>query len=280
MRTERVLVGIDAEAASQTAVDWVIQRARERDLAIAITLVTAGDLLSSDPSVDDTRLAQTAARILESVPGVEVATTLTDRSIVEGLIKLSTSFDLIVLGAHPQHRVRSAVTGSLPFRVASRARCTTVIVPSDWRPIEGPVVVGVGDDATANRAMLFAALDATETQRELEVVHAWQLPAVTDTLIGTSINPVELRRAHRELLSAAMERIRAAFPSVRLRGYLQEGPPADRIVPHADRASLIVLGTHQHGTVMAAVLGSTVRSVLSRGHAPVCVVPPAQPTPV
>ncbi|MDF1477529.1 universal stress protein [Leifsonia sp. H3M29-4] len=275
MRTERVLVGIDAEEASQTAVDWVIQRARDRELVV--TLVTSGDLLTGDPAEDDARLARTADRIRQSAPGVEVTTTVTDRSIVEGLVELSASFDLLVLGAHPHHPVRSALTGSLPFRVASRARCMTVIVPSDWRQSSGPVVVGVGDDATANRALLFAALNATEADCELEVLHAWQLPAVTDTLVGVPLSPTDLRRAHRELLSAAMERVRAAFPSVRVRGYLHEGPPADRIVPHADRASLVVLGTHRRGTVMAAVLGSTVRSVLNNGHAPVCVVPPAQP---
>ena len=275
MRTERVLVGVDAEAASQTAVDWVIQRARER--ALSITLITASDLLTSDPAADDARLARTAQRIRESVPGAEVVTTLTDRSTVEGLIDLSGEYDLLVLGAHPDQRVLSALTGSLPFRVAARALCTTVIVPADWKHSTGPVVVGVGDDATANRAMLFAALNATETGRELEVVHAWQMPAITDTLVGAPASATELRRAHRELLSAAMERIRAAFPSVTLRGYLQEGPAGDRMVPHAERASLVVLGTHHYGTVMAAVLGSTIRSVLSRGHAPVCVVPPAQP---
>ena len=132
MRTERVLVGVAAEAASQTAVDWVIQRARER--ALSITLITASDLLTSDPAADDARLARTAQRIRESVPGAEVVTTLTDRSTVEGLIDLSGEYDLLVLGAHPDQRVLSALTGSLPFRVAARALCTTVIVPADWKP--------------------------------------------------------------------------------------------------------------------------------------------------
>ena len=45
---------------------------------------------------------------------------------------------------------------------------------------------------------------------------------MTDTLVGVPLNPTDLRRAHRELLSAAMERVRAAFPSVRVRGYLHE----------------------------------------------------------
>ena len=276
MRAERVLVGVDAEAASQTAVDWVIERARDHDLAI--TLVTAFDLLVSDPTAEEQRLAETARRIRDELPDAVVETAFIERSIVEGLVDLSASFDLLVIGAHPEHRVLSALTGSLPYRVASRALCSTVIVPSDWAPSAGPVVVGVGDDSTANRALLFAARDAIEADRELEVVHAWQLPAPTDTLVGMVASPVELRRAHRELLSGAMERIRAAFPAVRLRGFLQEGTSGDRLASRTQHASLVVLGTHHRGVISGALLGSTVRVVLGRGRVPVCVVPPAQPS--
>lgn len=276
MRAERVLVGIDGEAASQMAVDWVIWRGQDHDLAI--TLVTAFDLLVSDPSADEQRLADTARRVRNEIPDAVVETAFIERSIVEGLIDLSASFDLLVIGAHPDHRVLSALAGSLPYRVASRAQCPTVIVPADWVPTKGPVVVGVGDDSTANRAMLFAARDAIEADLELEVVHAWQMPAPTDTLVGAVVSPVELRRAHRELLSAAMERIRAAFPAVRLRGLLQEGASGDRLASRTEHASLVVLGTHHRGAIAGALLGSTVRVVLSHGRAPVCVVPSAQPS--
>jgi nucleotide-binding universal stress UspA family protein len=275
MSAERVLVGIDAEAASQQAVDWVIDRARGHELAI--TLVTAFDLLVSDSHADELRLAATAQRIRSRVPDAVVETALIERSIVEGLIDLSASFDVLVLGGHPQHRVLSVLSGSLPYRVASRSRCATVVVPDGWVPSPGPVVVGIGDDATANRAMLFAARDAIERDRELEVVHSWQLPAATDTLVSAVPGSGELRRAHRELLSTAMERVRAAFPTVRVRGFLHEGPPGDTLLSHTQHAALIVLGTHHRGALTGALLGSTGRVVLSQGEAPVCIVPPAQP---
>jgi len=276
MRAERVLVGVTAGAASQTAVDWVIERARDHDLAV--TLVTALDRPVGESAAEEPALDGSARRIRDEAPDAVVETAQIERSIVDGLVELSASFDLLVIGSGPEHGVLSALTGSPGYRVAARARCSTVIVPVDWVPSTGPVVVGVGDDATANRAMLFAARDAIEADRELEVVHAWRLPAPTDTLVGMVASPPELRQAHRELLSSAMERIRAAFPAVRIRGFLQEGASGDRLASRAEHASLVVLGTHHRGAISGALLGSTVRVVLGRGRVPVCVVPPAEPS--
>ena len=276
MRSERVLVGVTAGAASQTAVDWVIERAMDHDLAV--TLVTASDPLVGDPAAEELTLDGSARRLRDAAPDAVVETAQIERSIVDGLIDLSASFDLLVIGSDRRHGVLSALTGSPAYRIAAHARCSTVIVPADWVPSAGPVVVGVGDDDTANRAMLFAARDAIEADRELQVVHAWQLPAPTDTLVGMVASPAELRQAHRELLSSAMERIRAAFPAVRIRGFLQEGAPGDRLASCAEHASLVVLGTHHRGVISGALLGSTVRVVLGRGRAPVCVVPPAEPS--
>lgn len=276
MRAERVLVGVDAGAASQKAVDWVIERARDHDLVV--TLVIAVDPRVGDSAAEEPAIAASARRIREEAPDAVVETARVERSIVDGLVELSASFDLLVIGSEPEHGMLSALTGSPGYRVAAHARCTTVIVPADWVPSTGPVVVGVGDDATANRAMLFAARDAIEVDRELEVVHAWRLPAPTDTLVGMVASPPELRQAHRELLSSAMERIRAAFPAVRIRGFLQEGASGDRLASRAEHASIVVLGTHHRGAISGALLGSTVRVVLGRGRAPVCVVPPAEPS--
>ena len=84
---EKVLVGIDDEAASQVAVDWVIERARRTPLHV--TLFTALDMLGSNPITDDQLLETTAARIVSAAPGSQVKTITEDRSILEGIVELT-----------------------------------------------------------------------------------------------------------------------------------------------------------------------------------------------
>lgn len=275
MKKERVLVGIDDEAASQVAVDWVIDRAQHRE--VRVTVMTAFDLMISDPTEEEARLAMTADRIRAAVPGMEVETAFVERSIVEGLIDWSDSHDLLVIGAHAHHPVRSALAGSLPFRVASRSHCRAVVVPDDWKPSTGLVVVGVGDDETADRALLVAALEADELERDLEVVHAWQMPTPTEPIASLVIDPDLLVAAHREILDDALDRVRAAYPAVHVRGALHQGHPGTVLAARAKNASIVVLGTHHRGPITAAIIGSTALPLLTAGGVPVCIVPLGQP---
>ncbi len=69
---EKVLVGLDEEAASQTAVDWVIDRARRTPMHV--TLYTAFDMIVSDVVADGELLRSTAERITDAAPGTVVET--------------------------------------------------------------------------------------------------------------------------------------------------------------------------------------------------------------
>lgn len=278
MKKERVLVGVDNEAASEVAVDWVIERARHRE--VRVTVMTAFDLMISDPTTGEERLAALAQRIRAAVPGTEVETAFVDRSIVEGLLDWSRSHDLLVIGAHAHHPILSALAGSLPTRIAARAHGRTVLVPDDWKPSSGPVVVGVGDDDTADRALLFAAHEADESECDLEIVHTWQLPTVTDPAVVAAIDPVQLLAAHQEILDKAVERVRAGFPRLQTRSYLREGSAGEVLVARGEEACLVVLGTHHFGPIIAAIVGSVAHAVITAGGVPVCIVPSTTPTDV
>jgi nucleotide-binding universal stress UspA family protein len=270
---ERIVIGVDDESATQVAADWVVERSRFRP--VSVTLVTMFDLLADDPLQAQARLDKVEQGMKRARRGMSIETTAVDRSIHQGLIDHSRTADLLVLGSHPSTWIGAAFAGALPIRVAAHAHCPTVIVPDDWTPRNGGVVVaGVGDDRSADRAILFAANEAVLGKCELELIHAWQLPtAVEIPAASAPIDPDEVRDTHRELLREVVDRTLGAFPQARIVGVLAEGGAGQRVASRLPRASLIVLGTHGHGLISGLILGSTLQDVLRLGRVPVCVVP-------
>lgn len=269
---ERIVVSIDTEAASQVAVDWVIRRARREPAEIRV--VKAFDMLVDEPPDDAELLEATRSRIEEAVPGATVTTALIDGSIMEALVGQSASADLVVIGYHRRHPVLSTLSGALPARFAARSHCSTVIVPEDWEPRDGGIVVGVGDDDVADTAVEFAVREAQHPRRALEVVHSWQLPTPSwDAVAALVASADDLRDAHRDILGSLVTRLRDAHPALDIREALTEGPAATSLLDAADDAELIVIGTHRRGPVSGLLLGSTAVDLLPRSRVPVCVVP-------
>ena len=269
---ERIVVGIDSEAASQVAVDWVIRRARER--AVDIRLVTAFDLLLDDPLAVEELLERTRSRIEHAVPGASLTTTPIDGSVMEALVGRSREADLVVVGYHRRRPVLSALAGALSARFAARSHCATVIVPEDWTPRDGSVVLGIGDDDAARTAMEFAANEATHPHRDVDVVHAWQLPTPSWDAVGALVASADdLHDAHQQILADAVQGMRESNPALTIRDTLVEGPAAAALAERSADADLVVVGTHRRGATSGFLLGSTVLDLLPQSHAPVCVVP-------
>lgn len=269
---ERVLVGIDDEAASQTAVDWVIERAKHAPLRVK--LVTAFDLLTSDPAADEDLLDMTAKRIEAAAPGTDVETQLIERSILEGLVERSADADLLVIGSHPHRKVRSILTGALPSALVARSHCATVVVPDDWSPGGRRIVLGVADDESSDTATRFAAREALSAGTPLDAIHTWRLPqpsmdAVSSLIVGAE----ELEAIHEELLQRVTDRLGDAAPGVVVRGVLRRGEPAIEIDEMLDDTRLLVLGTHGRDPALGALLGSKVQHLLHHGRIPIAVVP-------
>lgn len=81
----------------------------------------------------------------------------------------------------------------------------------------------------------------------------------------------ELKAEHALLLSTQ----KAIDPAVKSRAILIQGDIVEGILREADELSvdLIVMGSHGHGMLMRAILGSVSESVIKEGRFPVMVVP-------
>ncbi len=272
---ERVVVGVD-RGSGRMALEWVIRRSLSRPLQVR--LVRVFDLLVGDPDAEEAMLRDAVEELRARSPRTEVDQTLVTESIPAALVQASAGADLLVVGSRRRRPLASALTGSLPLHVAARSKCATVIVPDDWTPsMHRTVVVGVAGDRTSDRAMLFAAKEAQDCGAELEAVHAWTITVPTMASPDLVIEEPDERALHRGILSTALERIRAAYPRVRLRGLLEQRLPSTVLAEHAARGQLLVLGSHRWGPVAGVVLGSTGRAVLPTAAAPLCIVPPTAP---
>jgi nucleotide-binding universal stress UspA family protein len=265
----RITIGVDASSAASTAVDWVI--AWHRAALADITLVTAFDYLVAEVDEDAALLERAAARIRAALPEARVATAMADGSVPGVLERRSRETDVLVVGSHRTRHLRSVLTGRLPLRIAEHAACPVVVVPDDWQPRTGAIVVGVGDDASSDGGIRFAAAEAAALDVELQVLHAWSRPSSASEVPSIVIDDEELRAAHGERLIAAARLAREAAPEVR--EHLHEGSAGLAMLALASDAALAVVGTHRSGPIGELMVGSTAASLIRESRTPVCVVP-------
>jgi nucleotide-binding universal stress UspA family protein len=273
---EKIIVGVDAEAASATAVAWVAIRARSRE--VSVDLVTVLDALGSNPDSAHDRLASLRSVILAAAPETEVRVTVPEGPIAPLLQHWSENADLLVIGSHRDRPLRAALTGSLPVRIASGAACPTVVIPLEWegRHLAGPVLVGMEADGSSAAAIQFAAREAASGRHELRMLHAWRLPpASLDALQALVVGRPRDRAWHRELLAHAGRDGATRFPELEIVEQLTESLPAAALVQVGRDASMIVVGTHGRGPVSGMAMGSTSMGVLQHSSTPVCLVPRA-----
>jgi nucleotide-binding universal stress UspA family protein len=100
-------------------------------------------------------------------------------------------------------------------------------------------------------------------------VTAWEW---TQPDLGVDIR-AEHDRIAREALEAAVAIARAPYPEVTVTAQAEPGAAADVLTRAATGADLLVLGSHGHGRLFHAVLGSVAEACVRRAACPVVVLP-------
>lgn len=126
-----------------------------------------------------------------------------------------------------------------------------------------------------------AALLAGALAADLTLVH---IAAPDPEFVGFAVGPQsvrdgragEIRTEHRELQEAAKALCERAISA---RALLIQGPTAETILAEAQRleADMIVIGSHGHGMLYRALLGSVSEGVVRGARCPVLIVPAARP---
>lgn len=275
--TEHIVVGVDEHDASDRAVDWVALRRVIPGSHIEVVTVANG--WGGDVPALDRRLHLATERLTGAHPRVEVTTATLFGAPDRVLVETAARADLLVIGSRRQHRVRTALDGWMPERVPTLSTVPTVVVPEDWRPTHGDVLLGV-DDASGDTALRFAGAQAVRDHRRLTLVRAWKAP-VSARVGGLSVleDPDLIREHARSVLVDAERLLHIRFPGLRHRPVLEEGDPSEVLGRHASDASVIVLG-RQHRSVLGGLFfGSTAHELIAASRTPVCIAPLRTPTP-
>ncbi len=198
--------------------------------------------------------------------------------------------DLVVLGSHGFGAVHRRLLGSVSYELVALLETNALVLPAEAasktpadRPPERVRSVLVASDRgpTGQRGLGFALALLPEGGR-LVLLHV-DVPPTSPAEAWSSYQPIPLptaeeRRESRERIRAELEQ---DLPAAR-RGLefevevLEASDVAQAIVGAAERhdVDLICLGTHRHGRMASALLGSIARVVARLSPRPVLLVPP------
>jgi nucleotide-binding universal stress UspA family protein len=180
--------------------------------------------------------------------------------IVERAAKLGA--DLIVLGAHQKRGVLDF--GSTARGVLSKAECGVWVQVERFVPIRR-ILVPTDLSADSLRALEVARDLAAALSASVSVLHVFVPPVFgagpSDVPLPSSVAGLDdLRRSSRSAFDETLAKFdwRGVAHSARF----DDGDAADRVLHAQSESDLIVMGTHGHTGLSAAVLGSVTYSVM------------------
>jgi len=271
-----IVVGIDGTEASLVALDWAAERAVRGSTRVELVMI-AGTIFSDDFRIDASIL-EAEHRLRDLAPGVEIAARQFPGRMPGSLLEHASAADLLVIGCRHGRSLRSALAGRLPVRIASASRVPVVVVPDDWSPTTGPVLVGLDDDASSSAALEVAASEADAAGVALTLVHAWRMPPPEiEGSIALLASPIHVKAEHRRILREASQGLARTYPGLHIEQVLIQEEPAAALRERSKDASLLVIGTHHLGLFAGALWGSVGHDVLGQASVPVCVVPEKRP---
>jgi nucleotide-binding universal stress UspA family protein len=285
MRAKQILVGTDGTPASRTAVRWAAAEAQRRHEALRIVHVCDGDWWparydSGTEDVDVARqlagavVAEATARVRVIAPAVRIEADILVGGAAPALLDAATDADLIVLGSRGRGGVTSLLLGSVSQRVAAHADCPVAVVRGRDPADAGPVVVGVDDAPTAGTVLGMAFEAAADRSTGLTVVRCYPPPPplwAAGVPVAETATPQQDAR-ERQRLAELLEPWRRKHPEVPVEVLVSYASPAAVLTHLSHRARLVVVGSHGHGGIAGALLGSTGLRLLHHADCPVLIV--------
>jgi nucleotide-binding universal stress UspA family protein len=131
------------------------------------------------------------------------------------------------------------------------------------------VVVGVDGSAGAERALIFAAREASLRGALLHIVGVCNIPPSADWIVAPIAPYEEFATENvRHLLGVVRER----FPDLVTKGECRRGPAGVELVEAAQGATLLVVGTRGHSEVTELLIGSVSEYCAHHAPCPVTIV--------
>lgn len=152
----------------------------------------------------------------------------------------------------------------------------------EWSSREGVVVVGVDGSASANRALHWAAVEATRRHAVLRIVSAWSVPVSPWSVMAAAYtDPEAIEEGAERIVERAWSAVRRDLgdrsPTVETRT-VHDGAAGGLIDVSRD-ADLLVVGTRGRGGFVDLLLGSVAASCAHHTPVPLVVIGRQAPDP-
>ena len=299
---DRILCPVDLSASSRAALQQALALARWYEAKVTVLHVyppvavvdTAAAALGTGmymppvplPEVDRATIER---RVLEFVTAMPVAAGATVHvceaaNTREAVLREAGEIgaDLIVLGSHGLTGIKRLVVGSTAEDVLRHAHVPVLIVPAHATstPATGvpfrQIVCAVDFQADSYRALRYAFDLAQESDAQLTLLHAVEMPAVH---VGADDVMFDLEATREAAIRDARGRLESLVPD-EARAYctvhaeVVDGPAQHAILRLATDvgADLIIMGVRDRSAFDVAVFGSHAQAVVRAAHCPVLTV--------
>jgi nucleotide-binding universal stress UspA family protein len=132
------------------------------------------------------------------------------------------------------------------------------------------IVVGVDGSAPSKAALAWAINQASHTGAVVEVVTAWQIPAMLGYPVPVS--DVDWEELATQTARDAVAEASAGAEPVKITSKVMPGNAAQALIDESAGADLLVVGNRGHGGFVEALLGSTGQDCVQHATCPVVVI--------
>jgi len=289
IRSGTIVVGLDASTSSRNALVWAAEQAvaEHRDLTLVHTINDVSPAYLDAAAVDHEKARQGLRALAEAVfsaarqdvarkaPQLVIHEVFSFRDPREQLLELSRHAALVVVGSRGRGKVRSLLLGSVGVALVRHAACPVVIHrPGNPGTVRNGIVVGADGSEESRSVLEFAYRQAGVRNLPLTVLHCYtDAQAAMGYIVADMAADLESEKL---LLAESMAGLAEKHPDFRARTQLAGGLPQDELVRMGQRMNLIVVGSHQSGSVKRMLFGSASIAVTEHATCPVAVVPLAR----
>ncbi|MEV3901508.1 universal stress protein [Mycobacterium sp. NPDC050551] len=289
-----VVVGVDGSPSSHVAVRWAAHEASMRH--VPLTVVHAVSSFAFPASTlawptgqipdevfeiqeNDARqiVADAIAVAEEAVEGdlLEVSGEHLHGGAVPSLVDLSKEAQLLVIGSRGRSGRHHRLLGSVSTGLIYHAHCPVAVIhdemPSTTAWAQRPVVVGIDGSRASESATAIAFDQASRRGVDLIALHAW---SDADLSPLGAFEIATLQNSADRVLAEAIAGWQERYPDVTVHRIVEFDTPARELLEQAERAQLVVVGSHGRGGFAGMLLGSVGNAVAQAAHVPVIVVRP------